>query len=284
MKVKKIFLAGLRLMPTKLRIAFKFYLRQGYWPNIKVPKTFNEKIVNRKVSVESRKFNKFADKFEVRKYVEQKIGSKYLVPLLHVSETLTTDVLKQITGSFVVKCNHDSGNVFIVKEGENIAFEDIVRKINKQLKFDYGAFYDEPWYSNIKPCVIIEQLLVKQDGGQPEDFKFHVFRGDEIILQVDFDRFISHNRSFYDEQGNLLPYSLKYPNLKRKILGVLSRTTLLKMQELAKILAAGFDYVRVDFYSVDEKIYFGEMTFAHESGLGKFSERQHDYIWGEKWL
>ncbi|WP_434931609.1 ATP-grasp fold amidoligase family protein [Shewanella sp. HL-SH5] len=256
----------------------KFILRQWYIPNLLIPRSFNEKVLGIKLDPNSIRFSYYADKFAVREYIKSKIGEKYLIPLIYVDDCANAISISKLKPNFILKANHDSGNVYIIKEGQSYDFEKIAKLINESLKIDYGKLYDEPWYSYIKPKVIAEKLLVKSDGTQPEDFKFHVFNSNKVILQVDYERFNDHSRSFYNEGGELLPYSLKYKNKLRPL--ILEDDSLTEMVCLARTLSEGFNYVRIDFYNVDGDIFFGEMTFAHESGLGRFKIKKHDYEWG----
>ena len=278
MQIKKFIISLLGLLPKKIRMFLKFVLRQGYIPNFINPRSFNEKIFGIKLDPSSVRFSYYADKFMVREYVKNKIGEKYLIPIIYVSDCANAELISKLRPNFILKANHDSGNVYVIKEGQSYDFEKIAKLINKSLQVDYGKLYDEPWYSCIKPKVIAEKLLVKSDGTQPEDFKFHVFNSNKVILQVDYERFNDHSRTFYNEYGDLLPYSLKYKNKLKPL--TLSKDSLNEMVCLARTLSMGFSYVRIDFYNVDGNIFFGEMTFAHESGLGRFKIKKHDFEWG----
>ena len=269
--------------PKTLRVKLKCFWHLGYWINLKSPKTFNEKIAKRKLNDIDSRFVTCADKLAVRDYVKEKIGVTNLIPLLYSGNSITDEILAKLGSNFVAKNNHDSGNVFIVKEDSNYDFLEIADKLNESLKFDFGKRSDELWYSHIKPKILVEKLLINRDGSQPIDYKFHFFNGDEptIILQVDYDRFTNHSRSFYDMEGALLPFSIKLPRLNRKL--DVSIVCLHEMRELCIKLGGDFDYVRVDFYLVDEQVYFGEMTFAHESGFGKFEPFEYDKKLGALW-
>lgn len=269
----------LRMLPKKIRVNVEFYYYVGYWPNIKAPKTFNEKINNRKMSLSDPIFSLCSDKYKVRDYVESKVGRKYLIPLKFYGELISKETLDSIDGDFVVKTTHDSGSVQIIKKSLGYKAREVIDKVNLSLEKDFGKLVDESWYSDIKPRVIIEELLVKKDGSQPEDYKFHVFN-DKVILQIDYDRFSDHSRSFYDEKLNLLPFGIKYKNKMKKIKELNGFN---EMLHVAKKLASDFDYVRVDLYNVDGEIYFGELTFAHGSGYERFSDKKYDILLGKYW-
>ena len=203
----------MNLMPRKLRVQLKSFWHLGYWINVNAPETFNEKIAARKLKEVDGRFVKCADKLAVRDYVEEKIGGEYLIPLLYNGDCITADILQEFGGDFVAKNNHDSGNVFIVKNHEKYEFAQIANKLNESLKFDFGKRTDELWYSQIKPQVIVEKLLINSDGSHPEDYKFHFFNGQnpKIILQVDFDRFSNHCRAFMIWTGIYYHLALNIP-------------------------------------------------------------------------
>jgi hypothetical protein len=277
----------LQYLPQKIRVYLKFIYRNKYFPNFYEPKTFNEKITYRKLNDKNELFVICADKFKVRDYVRDKVGEKYLIPLLKCVADISKNDFEMTEVPFIVKCNHNSGNVVIfdsVAKLNDSFINDAVDKFSSELKKDYGRLYDENWYSRISPLVIFERLLQKIDGTLPEDFKFHIFRsglGHKIIIQVDFDRFSSHNRTFYTTDLKVLPYINKYPNKFRKFPEV---DNFNEMLQLAIKLSEDFTYSRVDLYNVDGRVYFGELTFCHGSGLDFFQNKSQDLEWGDFWV
>lgn len=249
-------------------------------------KTFTEKLQWRKLFEKNKKFSICADKYLVRDYVKEKIGDKYLIKLFQVVEKWEDLKINELPNQFVIKTTHDSGTVFIVKDRSSQDFRNIKRIIKKSLKRDFGKYSKELWYSDIKPRIIIEELLLTKDKKIPFDYKFHVFQQEnksfKVIIQVDYDRFTDHTRAFYDEEWKQLPYITSY---KHKILEKVKvpPKNLKKMIDLAKILAEEFTYVRVDFYDKDDQILMGEMTFAHGSGMEKFTDSKGDLEFGNFW-
>jgi len=277
----------LQWLPQSVRVYSKFFIRNGYFPNLRKPKTFNEKITFRKLYEENELFVICADKFKVRNYVSSKVGEQYLIPLLSFSKEISKNDFFKVQTPYIVKCNHNSGNVLIFDSDSKISTESTDKAfkiVRLELKKDYGVLYDESWYSKIEPLVMFELLLQKKDGGIPEDFKFHVFRSGsqcKVIIQVDFDRFTSHNRTFYDTKMHVLPYVNKYPNKFRAFPEI---TNFDEMLQLALNLSEDFSYSRVDLYNVEGKIYFGELTFCHGSGLDFFENKAQDLEWGSFWV
>lgn len=260
--------------------------RLGYDPDFVNPTTFNEKVNHRKFYCYERgsDFVRCADKLLVRYYVAEKVGSDILIPLVATFDSVDIDALKLLGSDVVIKTTHDSGTVFLANQDGYIDIKTVGKKLKKALKRDYGEEVSEWWYSEITPKIIVEKRLPSSPGSVPEDYKFHVFRredGYKIILQCDYDRFASHNRSFYDEGGLALDYTSKKPNFGRPC--QLEQADLIRMVDIAKKLAANFTYVRVDLYCIDGQIYFGELTFAAGGGFDPFISFEQDKEWGGFW-
>ncbi|MEX6424812.1 ATP-grasp fold amidoligase family protein [Providencia manganoxydans] len=229
---------------------------------------------------ENELFSQCADKIEVRNYVKEKIGSEYLIPL--ITEYSSKIDKENITIPCVLKANHNSGPVYILKSKDDLT-DHVIDDINSQLMIDYGIVHGEWWYSKIKPKLFTEELLLDNSGKVPEDYKFHIFSGNKdvkIFVQVDFDRFGDHQRAFYDENLELLPFGVLYKSNFKKIDKPKNWS---KMCEIAKKLSEDFNYVRVDLYNLNGKIYFGELTFAHGAGSERFYPKKYDLVLGKCW-
>ncbi len=277
----------LSLLPDRISMFIRATACLGYIPNFKIPTTFNEKIQYRKRFGNHELFSLCSDKFEVKSYVANKISDKIVIDNYFVGNEISLDKLKeivQIHGSVVAKLNHDSGSVYLIDkstpESDLIFFVD---ELNKAIYRDYGTKSGESWYSKIDAKIIVEKQLEKNSNGELPDYKFHVFTmGSEqkVILHVDFDRYSSHNRSWFDEDLNCLPFAMGYPNIRTNIK---IPENYRKMVEISKELAKPFSYARVDLYNVDGDIYFGEITFAHGSGFERFTTKYHDKWMGNFW-
>ena len=137
-------------------------------------------------------------------------------------------------------------------------------------------------YKNVLPRIIAEEYMIDQKTEDLRDFKFFCFGGQVKCFKVDFDRFIEHHANYYDAKKNLMFFGeADYPPKYDK--NVELPSTIEKMEELAQKLAHNKPFLRADFYDVNGKVYFGEMTFYPASGLGKFTDDKWDEILG-KWL
>lgn len=241
----------------------------------KEPETFNEKIQFRKLYTDD-ETNKLyalcADKYKVREYVAERIGEEYLIPLVLVADKLTLKDWEKLPNECVIKANHNSGPVQIILDKQNTNPKKIIDEINFQLEIDYGVLSLESYYSLIERKVIVEKLLKDEDGKIPKDYKIHCFRNKrgelKQIIQVDSDRLEKHEQDFYNE---------KFENIDLEAYKKNSKKALIKNKNLEKILIIAdnlsreFDYARIDLYIVNEKIYFGEITFCPWSGFQKFN-------------
>jgi len=246
------------------------------------PKTFNEKINWRILRDHNPIYTLLSDKYMVRKYVEKKIGSKYLIPLIGVydkPEDINYDTLSK---KFVLKCTHDSGSVFICHDKSKIDKYNINKIFKKYLKRNYYKATREYQYKNISPRIICEEFI-SDDGCAPIDYKFHVFNTDKyskIFIQCDIDRFTSHTRAMLNENWEYanFEYKVKRPrNLPEK------PKNFKLMKKLALTLSKDFDMVRVDLYEVNNNIYFGELTFTSENGIQRIIPYEWDEKLGDLW-
>lgn len=276
----KTFYSTTKAKEKYIKKQFKKYL--GYEIDFnKEPETFNQKIQFRKLYDNNPLYSICADKYRVREYVKEKIGEEYLIPLYLVTDKLTEEQWNKLPNSFVAKANHNSGPVQIVRDKSKVNKKEIIRELNNQLKLDYGILSMEKYYSDIPRKVVIEKLLVDKTGEVPKDYKFHCFKN-KMIIQVDTGRFSQHKQDFYDEKWSkiflecLAPNSTTEEAPKKPLI-------LNKIIEKVKLLSEKFDYVRIDVYVLEDKIYFGEMTFCPWSGLTAFKPNIWDKEFGDYW-
>ena len=266
------------LIPKFIKLSLFHYKEHGYWPDFTHPRYYSEKIQARKYHAKKNSlFTPYADKLRVRDYVKDTIGEEYLIPLLYTGSQLPSESLMP-SGNFIIKATHDSGTTQIIHNGK-YDYQKINRYFKQVLATDFGKRHRESWYSGIKPRIIIEQLL-QENNHIPYDYKFHVFHGQKIILNIDFDRHTDIKRNIYDENLQQLPYEMWFPHYQGDYT---LPANINQMFALARKLAAPFDYVRVDLYNCDGKIYFGELTFSPSSGDEMFHDFKYEIEWGNFW-
>ena len=256
-----------------------YFSAHGRYPNIRNPKLFTEKIQHRKLFDRDERFSICADKVLVKQYVRERLGGGILIPTLFSGRRLPPREQRTWPLPFVVKANHGSGFNIFVREKTDLDWPAIEAKVDLFLSIDFGAQYNERHYSKIARQVLVEPFL--SDGGElPPDYKIFVFGGSPRYIQVDTDREHAHKRTFFDVDWNRQAFRFAYPLDARKI----SRPASLdSMLAAAAVLGRDFDFVRVDFYEVGGRPYFGEMTFMPEAGLGKFEPFETDALLGKMW-
>lgn len=267
-----------RLPPEKMRQKIIYKKKLGKKLDLKNPKTFNEKLQWLKFNNRDSIHTICADKYKVRSYVADKIGEKYLVPLLFETKNVNTLLPENLPDvPFVVKTNHQSGGVFLIEKKNEIDWTLLRTNLEKRLKTNYYNRSREWQYKNIEPRIVVEKMLLDQNGNVPSDYKLHCFNGKVGFIQVDLNRASEHRRNIYDPEWNLLDCKYNYDignNVEKP-------KVLEKMKQLAEVLAKDFIFSRIDFYVVENNIFFGEITFHPESGIGKFTPNSWDETFGQ---
>lgn len=241
----------------------------GYDIDWKNPKTLNEKINWQKIYSDTSEWTQLADKFFVREYVKERIGEDKLVKLYGVWEKAEDIDFDSLPNKFVLKTNHGAGTVLPVMDKSKLNIKETKEKLNGWLKLRFGYNTFEPHYLKIKPLLIAEELLVNDSDFSSSlvDYKVYCFDGKPFCILVCSDRTIGEQAHFtyYDLNWNSMPEVLIY-ELKPFQADVPRPKHLDELLMCASKLAKGHPQVRVDFYIVNGKIYFGEMTFTSEGG------------------
>jgi len=271
-----------RLIPDSVYLKYMYRRIMRKKLDLKNPRTFNEKLQWLKLHDRKPEYTKMVDKYEVRKYIKKKIGEQYLIPLVGGPWDTFDDIdFSKLPDQFVLKCTHDSGSVAICKNKKDFDIEAIRKKFNRALKgnFFYGG---REWpYKNVKPRIIAEKYMADESGTELKDYKIFNFNGIPKIIQVDYNRFVRHKRNLYSTDWKYMDVAIKYetdPNIE-----ICKPVKLDEMLGMAQSLSQNIPHIRTDFYSIGDRIYFGELTFYHESGFGKFMPDEWDKIFGD-WL
>lgn len=250
------------------------------------PKSLNEKMQWLKLYDRTPLHTICADKFKVRDYVTEKIGPQYLIDLVFQSYNANDVIPSNFPDfPFIIKANHDSSGGIIVKNKDDINWKSLPKHFKKLLRKNYYKSGKEWQYKNIEPCIIGEKLLINTNGELPMDYKIHCFHGKVEVIQVDIDRFTNHKRNFYDQSWNLLPFSWSLwkdgQPLWNTGRALEKPKNLDEMISVAEKLSEVFKYVRIDLYDFENKIYFGEVTFHHGSGMETIFPEEWNYKLGD---
>ena len=250
------------------RLGFKFYFF-----DLNLPKTFNEKLNFLKLKYRNPLAPIVADKVLVRRYVEEKIGEKYLVPVIGIYDNPDEIAFDQLPNRFALKTNHGSGWNLICKDKNTIDWKVEVKKIKVWLK--KNAYYlNREWqYQVIQPKLICEVLL----DYEIKDYKFFCRNGQPVYVQVDSERFSNHERTIFTTNWQETDIRITYPKIKKKME---PPATLDEMLGLSAKLAEPFLFCRVDLYEHQGRVYFGEITLHPGAGSEPFGNKDQDLRMG----
>ena len=268
------------MFPDKHYLFLMYLLRMNKLLNLKSPKTFNEKLQWLKLYDRRPEYTIYADKYAVREHIANTIGEDYLIPLLGVWDKVEDVPWNKLPNQFVLKCNHGSAMNIICTDKSKFDIDEAKIKLKKWLGQNH-YYYGREWaYKNIKPKIICEKYMVDESGYELKDYKFFCFNGEVNSLFIATERSSDVKCDFFDPDFNHLPIKRGHENSTNHINKPRSFEL---MKSLAKSLSNTIPHVRVDFYEIDGKIYFGEMTFYPAAGYAKFKPPEYDIVFGD-WI
>ena len=248
------------------------------------PTTFNEKLQWLKLYDHNPAYIKMVDKYEAKSYITDKLGDDtHIIPTIGLWDTFDEIDFSKLPCQFVLKCTHDSGGLVIVRDKTNIDVKAAKRKIDKCLKRNY--FYNtREWpYKHIKPRIIAEPYIEDTTYHELRDYKFFCFDGEVKALFVATERQVAGEDTkfdFFDDNYNHLDIINGHPNAS---IPPEKPVNFEKMKELSSLLSKGIPQIRVDFYEADGKLFIGELTLCHWSGLIPFEPEEWDRVFGS-WI
>lgn len=265
------------VIPDSIYLSIKYKLLTGQMLHLRNPVTFNEKIQWLKLYDRNPLYCRLVDKLDVKDVMKEWIGEQYLIPTLRSWDRIESINFEELPEQFVMKTTHDSGGIVICRDKKFFDTEDAVKKLRKSYKRNYYEHGREWPYKNLKPRIIAEKYLMDESGNELKDYKVFCFSGKPRYIQVDFDRFTDHHRNFYSTDWEYVPFTTLYPtNPERKIKRPEVLDELLWLSRLIAARIGDPPFVRLDFYIIGKKIYFGEVTFYHGSGTEKFTPESYN--------
>jgi hypothetical protein len=256
-----------------------YFLTNGRILDLQHPKRFTEKLQALKLIYTKPIHSQMVDKYGVREIIEQKLGKQHLFPLLGVWDNAEDIDFDTLPNQFVLKPTHDSGSIIFCRNKNDFNINNARKQLNKALKRRFFYKMRELAYRGVKPRIIAEPLMVDEDGTELKDYKLLCFDGEVKFIQVHYDREHNHRRNLYTPDWKLVEdffmigpsdpsYNVPRPELLPQMLMIASQ------------LSKGFPEIRIDFYIVNNHLYFGEFTFFHSGGLFLFQPDKYDYILG----
>lgn len=273
----KIYRMSKYLLSDKNYIILSSFLKTKKIPNIKKPETFYDKIQYLKINNKFEGYENFVDKYKVRKYIEEKIGGMYLIPLIGVYRDVNEINFDYLPKQFVLKANHSSGQNIVCRDKDSIDIDKIKKKLHRWINENFYYKLREIQYRNIKPLILCEKYL-EDSSGELMDYKFFCFNGKPKFVQVDVSRFSNHKRNFYNLEWKKLDWKCKHDTCKE---GLEQPINFEKMIEVASKLSEDFPFVRVDLYNVNGKVYFGELTFTPGAGIELYEPKEVNKLLGD---
>lgn len=258
----------------------RFKAQFGRELNLNNPETFNEKLQWLKLYDRKPEYVAMVDKYAVRDIIAKAVGPECVVPLVggpwDSADEINFDTLPD---QFVLKCTHDSGGVVICRDKANFDRDKARKKLARSLKRDFYLGGREWPYKDVPRKIIAEAYLVDESGVELKDYKIFCFNGKAEYVEVDFNRHIEHKLNPYDFDWNPLNFCDKSKNDYDANIPKPAR--LEEMRQIAEKLSANMPFLRVDFYSIYDKIYIGELTLYPGSGYIEFDPPSTDLKYGK---
>ena len=269
----------LKWMPDKMYLKILGRYSLGYSLNLDNPRTFNEKLNWLKLHDRKPEYTRMVDKYAVREYIKEKLGEEYLIPLVggpwNRPEEIDFDALPE---QFVLKPTHDSGMLVFCRDKSKLDIPAAKAKLAKSLKreFYYGG---REWpYKNVPPRIIAEKYMEDSSSPNLPVYKIFCFSGEPRIIQtIQNDKTPQESIDYFDTDWKLLDLRQSFPN---SAVPMARPEKLEEMLSLARKLTAGVAFLRADFYSINGRVYFSELTFYTDGGMGPFYPPEWDKTLG----
>ena len=267
-------------VPAEQFLRRMYRICMGRELNLENPLTYTEKLQWLKLYDHRLEYSTMVDKYAAKQYVAEKIGEEYVIPLLGVWERAEDIDFETLPDRFVLKTTHDSGGIVICHDKGSLDIPATIKKLRGFLRREYYGNNREWPYKNVPHRIIAEAYMEDSRCGELRDYKFFTFGGEPRVLYIAQGRGKGESTvaDFFDMEFNHLEFTIDHdmapvPPEKPQCFE--------EMKRLAAVLSKGTPQLRVDFYEVDGKVYFGEMTFFHCSGMEAFHPECWDRIFGD---
>lgn len=274
-------------IPDTIYLKWAYKIKTKKTLHLQNPRSFTEKLQWIKIYDRNPEYTNMVDKYAVKKFVSDRIGAEYVIPQVggpyQSFDEINFDLLPN---QFVLKTTHDSGGIVVCKDKSKMNIAEAREKLQSHLQSNHWKKWREWAYKNVKPQIIAEEYMADDTSlseakdEQLTDYKFLCFNGKPRIMFVATDRFSDSEVKFdfFDMDFNHLPFRNQHPNAAHTIP---CPRCFEQMKELAEKLSEGIPQVRIDFYNVNGRVYFGEYTLYHWAGLTTFTPDEWDYKIGE---
>ena len=253
--------------------------RTGKILDLQNPTLYNEKVQYTKLYFRDKRIKVLVDKYGVREFVKNTIGEKYLTKLYGVYDNVDEIPFDKLPEKFVIKLTNGSGYNIICENKTKKKIKIIKNRFKKWIKVDFYMLGREWAYKDVKNRIICEEFLESDEPYGLNDYKVFCFNGEPKMIQVDYARFTKHKRNLYTPNWEFIDERVAYENDPNAEIS--KPKNLSEMLDCASKLSKGFPHVRVDFYSINERLVFGEMTFYHGAGYLHFENENFEKKLGD---
>ena len=264
---------------TFIKLQYKLFFHKDL--DLENPKTYNEKLQWLKLHDRKPEYCQMVDKYEAKKYIAKIIGKEYIIPTLGVYDSFDEIDFDKLPKQFVIKCTHDSGGLVICRDKDTLDIKKAKKKITDCLKKNYYYVGREWPYKDVRPRIIVEKYMEDKESESMRDYKLFCFDGKPEIMYLSegLENHATASMSFYD-------MDFKLTDCKRSDYKLIDYTpkkpkNWAKMKKFSSILSNGIPHIRVDWYEINGKLYFGELTLFTCSGLVPFEDERWDRKLGD---
>lgn len=267
-------------VPDEVLLRRLYQIQMGQDLNLENPVLYTEKLQWLKLFDHRPEYTRMVDKYAVKEYIAKTIGPEFVIPLLGVWNRVEDIDFNILPRQFVLKTTHDSGGIIVCRDKNSLDISKAKKKLQYHMKRNYYTRNREWPYKNVPHRIIAESYMEDSKQKELRDYKFFTFGGEPRVLYIAQGRGNQRETvaDFFDMDFNHLPFTIDHD---MAMVPPEKPINFELMKALAAKLSAGTPQLRVDFYEVDGKVYFGEMTFFHCSGMAPFHPEQWDRIFGD---
>lgn len=286
---RKRILEALNFIPDKTMVKIQYRIKLNRKLNLKNPQRYSEKLQWYKLYYRNPLMSVCADKFDVRDYVKSKGLAHILNENYGVYDSADDIDYDVLPTKFILKDTLGGGgrSMLFVTDKDELDIEQAKTTMQQwtNAAVKKKSLGREWVYQGKKHRIIAEKYLEGDESGDLPDYKFFCFNG-RVFCSYHMVNYTMHHEEgilgFLDRDFNLLP--AHRADFKAMTVQPPKPKNYEKMVEMAECLSEGFPHVRVDFYNIDGKIVFGEMTFFNASGYTIFEPDEFDFELGKQFV